>query len=149
MTNNSPLRVVRHRGLSLLELTVVIATILAFVAILFVGTRGWLRDSDRSCCVMTIRNVQLAARSYQNLYGYKYGGRPYEEGGTQDIAMHLHTKGYIEDAVYDQASGASKCSGSGTYTCPKPDVFPEQGELYMTCSLAGPRNHQPKNYLDW
>ena len=74
-----PPRVVRHRGMTLLELTVVIIVLLALISVMFVGARAWKRGSDRAGCVLTLRNVQVAARSYQNLYGYNYGGRPYAE----------------------------------------------------------------------
>jgi type II secretory pathway pseudopilin PulG len=149
MTNNLPPRVVRHRGLSLLELTVVITTLLALVSIAFVGTRGWIRGSDRSTCILTTRNVQVATRAYQNLYGYNFGGRPYADRGTQDIAAHLFNKGYIEDSVFKQVKGESNCKGGGTYGRATPDIFPAQGELYMTCSLAGSEEHKPKSHTDW
>ena len=149
MTNNLPPRVVRHRGLTLLELTVVITVLLALVSIMFVGTRAWKRGSDRATCVLTQRNVQVATRSYQNLYGYNYGGRPYAERGTQDIVEHLRNKGYIEDSVYKHARGTTPCAAGGSYTCPVPDVFPPEGELYLHCSLSGSDMHKPTTHHDW
>ena len=149
MTSNSSPRVVRHRGLSLLELTIVIATLLALISILFVGSRAWKRGSDRAGCVLTMRNVQVAARSYQNMYGYASGGRPYAEYGTQDIAEHLYSKGYIEVKAYRQARGTELCPGGGVYSCPVPDIFPKEGELYMQCSLSAPDDHEPKTHADW
>lgn len=135
--------------MSLLELSVVITAILALLSIAFFGTRGWMRGSDRSTCVLTTRNVQVALRSYQNLYGYNFGGQPYADRGTQDIAEHLHNKGYIEDSVFKQVIGTSTCNGGGTYVRTTPDRFPPQGELYMTCSLAESLEHKPKSYSDW
>lgn len=149
MTNNTPPRVASHRGLSLLELTVVIATLIALTSILFFGARSWLRGSDRTSCILTIRNVQVATRSYQNLYGYNEGGRPYADGGTQDIAEHLHNKGYIEEKTYQLTRGNTTCPSGGTYACPQPDVFPTTGQLYMGCSLATSDKHAPKSHSDW
>ena len=149
MTNNSPPRVVWHRGLTLLELSVVITIMLVLISILFVGSRAWRRGSDRSTCVMTLRNVQVVTRSYQNIYGYNYGGRPSAENGTQDIAKHLLSKGYIETNLYRQTRGVVPCPAGGSYTCPVPDVFPEAGQLYMECSLAGPGDHVPASHEDW
>lgn len=149
MTNNSSPRVVMHRGLSLLELTVVIATLLGLVTVLFIGARAWKRGSERSSCILTLRNVQMATRSYQNLYGYDYGGHPYADRGTQDIAEHLYSKGYIETSVYEQSRGQKKCPSGGSYSCPLPDVFPQEGQLYMECSLSGSDNHVPKNQAGW
>ena len=89
MINNLPPKVVRLRGMTLIELTISISVLLVLISIVFVGSRAWKRGSDRAVCVLTLRNVQVAARSYQNLYGYNYGGRPYAENGSQDIARHL------------------------------------------------------------
>lgn len=135
--------------MTLLELTVVIMVLLGLISVLFIGARAWKRGSDRSGCVVTLRNVQVAARSYQNMYGYNYGGRPYAEGGTQDIAAHLFAKGYITSKVYDQSRGTQKCTGDGTYTCPLPDIFPEEGQLYMTCSLSSSDKHSPASSTGW
>lgn len=149
MTNNPPPRVVCHRGLTLLELSVVITILLMLISVLFIGSRAWRRGSDRSTCVMTLRNVQVATRSYQNIYGYNYGGRPSAENGTQDIAEHLVSKGYIETKLYRQTRGSAPCPAGGSYNCPVPDVFPQAGQLYMECSLAGSDEHEPTSHADW
>ena len=138
-----------NRGLSLLELTVVIAVLLALVSVLIIGSRAWKRGSDRTCCILTLRNMQIATRSYQNLYGYDYGGHPYAAGGTQNIAEHLHSKGYIEATVYEQSRGNQKCAAGGTYECPVPDIFPLEGQLYMQCSLASSEEHTPTKHAEW
>ncbi len=135
--------------MSILELTVVVAILLALVAILLVGTTAWKRGSDRAACVMTLRNVQIAARSYQNMYGYDYGGTPAEIGGSRDIAEHLYSKGYIESKLYAQVRGEAPCAAGGTYNCPVPEHFPESGSLFMRCSLAGAQEHEPSVHGDW
>lgn len=149
MNNNLPPKVVRHRGMSLLELTVVLTVVLALFSIVFIGARAWKRGTDRSSCIITLRNVQVAARSYQNLYGYDYGGRPYAVGGTQDIARHLYRKGYIEEPLYHQALGDENCPSGGSYDRSSPDMFPEVGQLYMTCSLAKTDEHAPQSHANW
>jgi hypothetical protein len=133
----------------LLELTIIIVVMMSLLTILFFGATAWKRGNDRAGCVLTLRNVQMAARSYQNLYGYNYGGRPYADNGTQDIALHLYQKGYIEQKLYDQASGSELCPGGGTYSRTTPDVFPIAGELYLACSLAATQQHKPDKALDW
>ena len=135
--------------MTLLELTIVIMVLLGLISITAIGARAWRRGGDRACCVLTLRNVQIAARSYQNLYGYNYGGRPYAENGSQDIAQHMFEKGYIEKNLYDLASGAEQCPAGGTYSCPNPDIFPAPGDLYMTCSLALSLAHEPAAHADW
>ena len=128
---------------------VVIAALLALISILFIGSRAWKRGSDRAGCVLNLHSVQMATRSYQNLYGYDYGGHPYAENGTQDILEHLFNKGYIERTLYAQAHGVAKCPGGGSYACAVPDIFPEVGQLYMACSLSGSEAHTPSSHSDW
>ncbi len=150
MNNNLPPRVVMgRRGITLLELTVVITIILALLSITFVGAKAWKRGSDRAGCILTTRNVQLATRAYQNLYGYEYGGRPFAVDGTQDIAQHLYSKGYIDANLFSQAIGVGECPGGGIYSREVPDVFPALGQLYMVCSLSADEEHIPSSYAQW
>lgn len=149
MINNRPPRVVSHRGITLLELTIVVLILLSLISILFIGASAWKRGGDRAACVLTLRNVQMAARCYQNLYGYGYGDRPYAEYGSQDIAKHLYQKGYIEKKLYEQATGVERCPAGGSYTCPVPDIFPQTGVLYMKCSLSASNEHKPVTHTDW
>jgi hypothetical protein len=151
MKCNLPPKVVGRSGMTLIELTVIIVVLLLLISVMFIGGTAWKRGSDRAGCVLNLRNVQVAARSYQNLYGYNFGGRPYAENGTQDIARHLLDKGYIERKLYDQAKGAEPCPSGGTYSCAAPDIFPQAGELYLKCSLSETYDHVPKegSYSDW
>lgn len=129
--------------MTLIELAVVVVVLLLIITIMFIGGRAWKRGSDRAGCVLNLRNVQVAARSYQNLYGYQHGGRPYAEYGTQDIVRHLFEKGYIEQGLYDQARGLKPCPAGGSYSTTAPDVFPMPGQLYLQCSLSGSDAHAP------
>ncbi len=54
-------------GMTLLELTVVILVLLSLISILFVGARAWKKGSDRSANIMNVRNIQQAARGYENM----------------------------------------------------------------------------------
>jgi type II secretory pathway pseudopilin PulG len=140
--NQSPM-VVRSRGVTLLELTVVILVLLSLLSILFIGARAWRRGSDRASCLMSMRNMQLAVRSYQNMYGYDFGSQAKLEYGTQDIASHLLAKDFVSQNLYDQSQGAKSCAGGGTYSVAAPNVFPMGGHLYMECSLTASEGHQP------
>jgi type II secretory pathway pseudopilin PulG len=79
--------------MTLIEMSVVITILLTLVSVLFIGSQSWKRGSDRAACIVTQRNIQVAVHSFQNLYGYSSGGRPYADYGTQDIARHLFEKG--------------------------------------------------------
>jgi hypothetical protein len=135
--------------LSILELSVILVILLSLVSILFIGTAAWKRGSDRAACVMTLRNMQIAARSYQNMYGYDYGDSPAETDGTRDITEHLYAKGYIEAKLYAQSRGESPCAAGGSYRCAVPDVFPACGRLFMNCSLVAAEGHAPLVHADW
>lgn len=149
MNSLSSPRTVCRRGLTLIELTVVILVLMSLVAILFIGARGWKRGTDRAACVLKIRDIQVAARSYQNMYGYTPGGLPYASGGTQNIARHLFDKGFINQEAFDSSQGTRKCPSGGGYSTPIPDIFPLVGSLYMECSLSGSSNHVPQSHNDW
>ena len=149
MTNNSSPRVVRQRGMTFVELSVVITILLALTSIIFIGARAWRRGGDRATCVLALRNVQVATRSYQNIYGYQSGGQPNAENGSQDIAEHLLARGSIESNLYQKIHGVVTCPAGGSYTCATPDMFPEAGQLYSKCSLGGSADHLPASHAEW
>jgi len=135
--------------MTLLELTVVIAVLLALTSVLFLGARAWKNGADRTGCILNIRAVQTSVRSYQNLYGYNPGGMPYAEGGTQNIAAHMFAKGYISDSQFSAIQGGETCVGGGTYDCAHPDTFPPVGQLYISCSLSATKQHEMAPDVEW
>ena len=87
------------KGITLLELTVVILVLLSLIGVLFIGARAWKRGSDKATCVMNIRNVQQAVRSHQNLSGL-YDGAPL------DVSVDVIGPGnFIETAADDTRGG--------------------------------------------
>lgn len=55
------------KGVTLIELTVVIAIILLLISILFIGAKFYKDGADKSACIVNINGIQKAARSVQNL----------------------------------------------------------------------------------
>jgi hypothetical protein len=149
MTSQLSPRSLRHRGLTIVEITIVITLLLLLISILFVGSIAWKKGGDRAGCLLTLRNTQLATRSYQNLYGYRSGARPYTENGTRDIAQHLLKRGYIASHLFHEIQGSAPCPSGGYYSRHEPDTFPPQGELYIECSLASSEDHKPDYHEDW
>jgi type II secretory pathway pseudopilin PulG len=135
----------RHRGLTLIELTIVLAVMMALLAILFVGARAWRMGSDRSSCILNQRSMQMAVRSYQNMHGLRNGPLPNGES----LPEALRSREFINDYLYQCAIGAAVCPGGGEYTIEDPSQFPEYGVLFMTCSLAELRGHIPADTSDW
>ena len=119
----------RPRGMTLLELTVVIAVLLGLVGILFVGARAWKRGTDRATCIINQSNVQKAVRAASNLGGFNPGQTV---SGLE--AQVIGPGRFIEELPL--------CPGGGTYTTGG-DRIPDMAELYMTCSLAATDGHEP------
>ena len=55
------------RGMTILEMTVVIVLLMALVSILFVGAAAWRKGTDRSTNLLNLRNCQQAMRGAQNM----------------------------------------------------------------------------------
>ncbi|MEP2777548.1 MAG: hypothetical protein ABJQ29_07345 [Luteolibacter sp.] len=127
------------RGMTLLELTVVILVLLSLISILFVGAQGWKRGSDRSLCLMNIRNVQNGIRSFSNMYGYSPGQN------VAGLQMRIIGLGKFVEKT-------PTCPASGNYTFGTsfgPDTVPPIGELYLRCDLSAQLGHAPTDYADW
>jgi len=121
------------KGMTLLELTVVILVLLGLVAILFSGATAWKRGSDRSGCVLNIRNAQNAVRAYQNV-------RVVSEGAPLDMATDILGPGKFLEII-------PRCPSGGVYAFL--DHVPSLGELAMPCSLSTSDAHVPASYAEW
>lgn len=121
-----------RKGMTLLEMTVVILVLLSLIAIFFVGARGWKRGSDRAGCIINIRKVQVAVRSYQNLYNIP-------AGAVLDFEIDIMG---VDSFVREAA-----CPGGGKYT--RSTQVPDVGELALNCSLADEAHHEPNHYTSW
>ncbi len=127
-----------RKGMTLLELTVVILVLLSLISILFVGAQAWKRGSDRTLCIMNIQNVQKGVRGFSNLYGHSPGE---SVAGLQSRIVGLGK--FVEKTP--------TCPSSGTYTYGEifgTDTIPPVGEVYLKCSLAA-SGHEPTDTSDW
>lgn len=125
------------RGMTLIELTVVIAVLLLLVTLLFVGGRAWKRGADRSMCIMQIRQVQMAVRSYSNLKEHYPGANV--------APANLQAELFGPDLFMEVAP---ICPAGGLYTFDG-NTIPVVGALYMTCSFDVSDKHIPLDYADW
>ncbi len=66
-------RILTPAGMTLIELTLVIAVLLGLITALFVGVGAYKNGSDRAQCLVNASSVQKAVRSYQNLYQLNSG----------------------------------------------------------------------------
>ncbi len=118
--------------MTLLELTVVILVLLSLISILFIGARAWKRGTDRTGCIINIRNAQQAVRSYQNINAHPDG---FPINMVNDI---IGENGYI---------GEPRCPSGGEYG--RMAEIPAMGTLVMWCSLASTDTHIPSAYSNW
>lgn len=126
-------RIQKQAGLTLIEITLVIAVLLGLISVLFIGVSAYREGSNRAKCILNITNVQKAARSYQNLYELKQG----------DALVADQTfvgTGKLLEAMPD-------CPSGGEY---EPSaVVTEIGTPYLTCSMADTHDHAPNSTDGW
>jgi prepilin-type N-terminal cleavage/methylation domain-containing protein len=124
----------RKSGMTLIELTVVIVVLLSLIAVLFIGARAWKKGADKAGCIMNIRNMQQAVRSYANLGNIA-------EGGTI-VAADFEGPGKFLAVVPNCPSDPTKAYDVLT-------VVPTTGTLFATCTAADKAEHIPAGYTGW
>ena len=109
----------KQAGLTLIEVTLVIAVLLGLISVLFIGVSAYKEGSNRAKCILNITNCQKAVRSYQNMYEKPVGA----------------------DLTLTTLVGAGKmlettpvCPSGGTYT--GAGTIPVVGTAYLTCNYA-------------
>lgn len=122
----------KQAGLTLIEVTLVIAVLLGLISVLFIGVSAYREGSNRAKCILNISNVQKAVRSYQNLYELSVGG-------TLASTTLIGTGKMLETTP--------SCPSSGTYTYGT--TVPAVGTAYLTCSLSSSSNHVPTSTTGW
>ncbi len=121
-------------GLTLIEITLVIAVLLGLISVLFIGVSAYKEGSNRSKCILNISNVQKAVRSYQNLYEKN-------EGDTLAMSTIAGTGKLLETVP--------TCPSSGTYSVV--GSIPTVGTAYLSCSLSAVADgdHKPTTTTGW
>lgn len=110
-------------GMTLLELTVVILVLLSLISILIIGARAWKRGSDRSGCLINMRNMQVAMRGEMNMAGKAPGQDGYAIGKLIGDGLFLRV--------------APKCPTDGAPYVPAADGnYPPLGTLAIVCNSS-------------
>ncbi len=121
-----------RRGMTLIEVTLVISVLLTLTSVLFMGSIAYKRGTDRAHCIQNIASVQKAVRSYGNLAGLAPG----------DTVANLKTKIIGADKLVPIEPD---CPAGGLYNYAG-DTLPATSTLYLDCDLP---NHEPKNFSGW
>ena len=107
----------KQAGLTLIEITLVIAVLLGLISVLFIGVSAYKEGSNRAKCILNITNAQKAVRSYQNMYEKSIGS-------TLTLATIVGSGKMLETTP--------TCPSGGTYTAA--GVIPVIGTAYITCN---------------
>ena len=122
----------KQAGLTLIEITLVIAVLLGLISVLFIGVSAYKEGSNRAKCILNMSNVQKAVRAYQNLYEKS-------EGDTLALTDLVGSGKLIETAPI--------CPSQGTYSVA--GNVPPVGTVYLTCSLSASNDHVPNTVTGW
>lgn len=137
----TPMTPKKHpKGVTLIELTVVISTILALLSSLFVGASYYRDSANQAACITQITQMQKGIRSYQNLNTLSDG---------EDIS-----------GIMTEIIGPDKAIPSNL-NCPLDKAaytllprIPLTGEQFATCtnfdsSVDSTQSHTPTSTVDF
>ena len=127
----------QKKGMTLLELTVVILVLLTLISVLFIGAKAWKDGADRSNCILNIRNFQVATRSYANMNATA-------DGATIAVSALTGAGNFL--------ASFPVCPSSGTYTpLASGDVTYEtdSGTVFLSCNSTTGGTHAPSNPAGW
>jgi hypothetical protein len=127
----------------------VIGVLTALASVTISGANAWKNATDRTTCIINLRNIQQAVRCYQNVNGYNDGSQVKWHDGDRSIPRDLYRQGFISGRTYAQILGVRSCAGGGVYGVVNEERFPKPGELFVRCSLEGSEGHIPASTVDW
>lgn len=130
-----PFRFRRSAGLTLVEMSVVIFSLILLATLLLTTARAWLRGSDRAMCIVNIQAVQKGVRGYANMSGL----------GPGSVVSGLEAEVVGSGKFFVELPA---CPAQGDYTLGG-DQIPGLGTLYMTCSLETTFDHVPAESVGW
>ncbi len=130
----------KNAGMTLIEITLVIAILLSLIAVLFLGVAAYKRGADRAKCILNITTVQKTMRSYCNLNEVEIG----------DAFVIATIAGAGVPAK--MLAVVPTCPATGVYSYPSatvPAASTSDADLFMVCSLNASDDHKPKNAVGW
>ena len=138
----------KQAGLTLIEITLVIAVLLGLISVLFIGVSAYKEGSNRAKCILNISSFQKAVRSYQNLYGEDSqddgsgGTTVFTQADIVGTGKLLSTFPVCPSQDIDAASG-------GGYADVNYSDFPAIGTVALICNEATDLQHEPANNDGW
>ncbi len=123
-------RTKQQAGLTLIEVTLVIAVLLGLISILFIGVSAYKKGSDRAKCIIIQSTVQKAVRSYQNLYEKNIGDL---------MRLNMVAGPGLMIETYPS------CPSGGIYNS-SDEKIPPAGTRFLYCSIT---EHVPSSTDSW
>ncbi|MCF6314202.1 MAG: type II secretion system GspH family protein [Verrucomicrobiales bacterium] len=125
----------KQKGMTLIEITLVIAILLSLIAILFLGINAYKKGADRSKCILTMASVEKLVISHGNMYDVP----PLPTGSTSDAASALPVS-ILTEVQYAYLAQPPVCpTNPANYTF---TGFMPNGEAdsdpYTSCGQAAP-----------
>jgi len=123
------------RGLTLIEVTLVIAVLLGLISVLFIGVSAYKEGTNRSQCILNASSTQKAVRAHQNMFELSVGDRL------------IHTEVIVGPGKFFETGPL--CATYGDYDWDT--VVPAIGVAYIDCwdPNNGPDYHHPQNVSGW
>ena len=147
-----------NKGMTLIELTVVILVLLSLISVLFIGARAWMRGSDRANAALLIRNAQQGVRSHSNIMGLDTGANDVTYTQAWADAGNSGSAGLLKEEVFGPQKYVETDTLGELPTHPDNDAtfvagatdfetIPALGTPYMTTSGGNetPEFFLPKN----
>ncbi|MDA7920404.1 hypothetical protein N9B73_01510 [Verrucomicrobiales bacterium] len=144
--NLSRRQISRTAGLTLVEVTLVVAVLLTLVSILFIGATSYKEGTNRAKCLLTISTIQKAVRSYQNLYELEPGDAITYEAlvGADKLVEYITPCG--SQNLSPIAAGSSGAFATSGYTTL--GEIPGSGIPLLSCQTTG-LQHLPAGIGGW
>ena len=125
-----------RKGMTLIELTVVILVLLSLISVLFIGARAWMRGSDRANAALLIRNAQQGVRSHANIMGVESITTEQDwanVGDGNNLADAVFGPGaFVETDTIGTPPGHPDAGNSFVAAGSSFEHIPPVGDLYMT-----------------
>ena len=122
----------RQKGLTLIEVTLVIAVLISLISVVYLGAAEFKNGSNRALCIQNIVHMQKATRAYCNMHDLDPGD------SITDLEVRvIDNEGFFPKKPF--------CPSGGTYDFVE-NKAPEVGSAFATCSIS---EHEPLNTAGW
>ena len=119
LQSHRSLRRYRQQGLTLIEVSLVIALLLGLITVLFLGIGAYREGADKAKCKMQVTQVQKAVRAHASF---------------NNLSINSGLDKNIVFGVGKLIEAEPTCPSGGTYAVAVPAVVPELGKLYYDCN---------------